>query len=184
MRPKLCQLSALDAITYSDEGEVKLSGRGAGEGFVRVYLDNAPVTLAPIEADGSWQSDLAEIDTGIYTLRVDELDAEGNVVSRVESPFKREDQAFITETTSEGDKIRAVTVQPGNTLWAISNAAYGDGYAYIRVFEAKPGSNSRSRSDLSRTGVYGSRITGAGHCRSWRLSLSGLEMPRGRNAPQ
>ncbi|SLN67094.1 LysM domain/BON superfamily protein [Roseovarius albus] len=134
--PEVMANVALDAISYSDEGEVQLSGRASGEGFVRVYLDNAPLTLAPIEADGSWQSDLAEIDTGIYTLRVDELDAEGNVTSRVESPFKREEQAFITQTTSNGEKVRVITVQPGNTLWAISNAAYGDGYAYIRVFEA------------------------------------------------
>ncbi|WP_162933112.1 LysM peptidoglycan-binding domain-containing protein [Roseovarius sp. EL26] len=134
--PEVMSNVALDSITYSDEGEVQLSGRALGEGFVRVYLDNAPVTLAPIEEGGNWQSELSEIDTGVYTLRVDELDTEGNVTSRVETPFKREDQDNIAEHSADGEKIKTITVQPGNTLWAISRAAYGDGYAYIRVFEA------------------------------------------------
>ena len=29
-----------------------------------------------------------------------------------------------------------MTVQPGNTLWEISNQAYGDGVLYVRLFEA------------------------------------------------
>lgn len=33
-------------------------------------------------------------------------------------------------------RARVVTVQPGNTLWAISRAQYGDGVLYVRVFEA------------------------------------------------
>ena len=134
--PEVMSTVALDAISYSEDGEVQLSGRGLGEGFVRVYLDNAPVTLTPIEADGNWQSQLAEVDSGVYTLRVDELDANGNVTSRVETPFKREDQDIVAEYTADGEKIRAITVQPGNTLWAISRAAYGEGTFYIRVYEA------------------------------------------------
>ena len=35
--------------------------------------------------------------------------------------------------------VRAVTVQPGNTLWAIARDAYGDGILYVRVFEANRG---------------------------------------------
>ena len=30
----------------------------------------------------------------------------------------------------------SVTVQPGNTLWGIASAAYGDGVMYVRVFDA------------------------------------------------
>ncbi|MEN8660411.1 MAG: LysM peptidoglycan-binding domain-containing protein, partial [Marivita sp.] len=29
-----------------------------------------------------------------------------------------------------------VTVQPGNTLWAIARDRYGEGPAYVKVFEA------------------------------------------------
>jgi len=133
--PEVMSIVALDAITYSEEGEVELSGRAPGDGFVRVYLDNKPITTSRIEEDGNWRSELPEVDTGVYTLRIDEVDEEGNVTSRVETPFKREDRGLLTG--QDGDrKIRAITVQPGNTLWAISREKYGEGVLYVRIFEA------------------------------------------------
>lgn len=128
---------ALDAITYSSDGEVELSGRAQGTGFVRIYLDNDPVTTSQVTPDGEWTTALPEVDTGVYTLRVDEVDAEGAVTSRVETPFKREDQRVLAEAqTADISSIRAVTVQPGSTLWAISRETYGEGLLYVRVYEA------------------------------------------------
>ena len=136
--PQVMSSVALDAITYSDAGEVELTGRAVGDGFVRVYLDNTPVTTSRITEDGSWRTDLPQVDTGVYTLRIDEVDGEGTVTSRVETPFKREDQQVLAaaETASAAPRIRAVTVQPGSTLWAISREVYGEGVLYVRVFEA------------------------------------------------
>ncbi len=134
--PEVMAVVALDAISYSDTGAVELSGRGASDGFVRVYLDNTPVTTSRIATDGSWQSDLPEVDTGVYTLRIDEVDADGNVTSRVETPFKREDEALLAEATQAGKLVQAVTVQPGYTLWGISRRNYGEGIEYVRIFEA------------------------------------------------
>ena len=136
--PEVMSTVALDAITYSDEGQVQLSGRALGSGSVRVYLDNAPVITAAIEEDGNWRSELPQVDTGVYTLRVDELDDQGRVTSRVETPFKREDEEVLAQAgASQGtSKVTAVTVQPGSTLWAISREAYGEGILYVRVFEA------------------------------------------------
>ena len=126
-----------DAITYSESGDVELAGRSPGEGFVRVYLDNAPVTTSRIAPDGSWRTDLPEVDSGVYTLRVDQVSAEGDVVSRVETPFKREDaKALAAAGASEQGSVRAITVQPGNTLWAIARDRYGEGTAFLKVFEA------------------------------------------------
>ncbi|MBY5988336.1 LysM peptidoglycan-binding domain-containing protein [Roseovarius atlanticus] len=134
--PDVMAVVALDAISYSDTGAVELSGRGASDGFVRVYLDNTPVTTSRIATDGSWQSDLPEVDTGVYTLRIDEVDADGNVTSRVETPFKREDEALLADATQAGKLVQAVTVQPGYTLWGISRRNYGEGIEYVRIFEA------------------------------------------------
>lgn len=136
--PAVMSNVALDAITYSEAGQVQLTGRAQGAGFVRVYLDNAPVTSSRIEENGSWRSDLPEVDTGVYTLRIDEVDDQGLVTSRVETPFKREDEELVakTEAATKNTRISAVTVQPGSTLWAISREVYGDGVLYIRVFEA------------------------------------------------
>ncbi|SFS07254.1 LysM peptidoglycan-binding domain-containing protein [Yoonia litorea] len=133
---------ALDAITYDPEGDVQLSGRAStDEGAVQVYLDNQPLAAAPIDNEGSWQLDLPEIDTGVYTLRVDEVDAEGTVVSRVETPFKREEPEDVAavlaeETAQEGFEVAVRTVQPGSSLWAIAEETWGDGILYVEVFEA------------------------------------------------
>lgn len=134
--PEVMSVVALDAITYSDQGEVELSGRATGDGFVQVYLDNAPITTSRITENGGWRSELPEVDTGVYTLRIDEVDAEGNVTSRVETPFKREDEEVLQAATVEGRAIQEVTVQPGNTLWGISRERYGEGLLYVRIFEA------------------------------------------------
>lgn len=137
--PSAMSTVALDAISYTGEGEVELTGRGRGSGFVRIYLDNAPVSTAPVAPDGNWRIELPNVDTGIYTLRVDEVDGAGQVTSRVETPFKREDRALLaagdTQQTA-APAVRAVTVQPGSTLWAISRETYGRGILYVRVFEA------------------------------------------------
>ncbi len=133
--PDVMSVVALDTITYSPDGEVQLSGRGQSEGFVQVYLDNAPITTSRIAEDGNWRSDLPEVDTGVYTLRIDEVDDQGNVTSRVETPFKREDKDVLA-SQEDTDGVRAITVQTGNTLWAISRERYGEGTAYVRIFEA------------------------------------------------
>ena len=129
---------ALDAISYTGRGDVQISGRGNDEAFVRVYLDNTPLTSAEVQPDGSWQVDLPDVDAGTYTLRIDQVTATGEVVSRVESPFKREDPQVLAEArdAAQDVAITAVTVQPGNTLWAIARDRYGDGLAYVSVFEA------------------------------------------------
>ncbi|MDZ7710933.1 MAG: LysM peptidoglycan-binding domain-containing protein [Roseovarius sp.] len=139
--PEVMSSVALDAISYSDAGEVQLSGRAsAPDASVRIYLDNRAVTTAPVDETGAWRSALPEVDTGIYTLRVDEVDAAGKVTSRVETPFKREDVETLAaqdeDDTPAPPRMSVVTVQPGSTLWAISREAYGEGILYVRVFEA------------------------------------------------
>lgn len=152
----------LDAITYNDQGGVILSGRGAAGARTNLYLDNALVLETQADEKGYWNIDGTGIAPGVYTLRIDQLDASGKVSSRFETPFKREDrdtliaatqsttQSQSTETpqandtvaddqkeaTTNGRDIEAITVQPGNTLWGISRKRYGQGMLYVRVFEA------------------------------------------------
>ena len=132
---------ALDAITYDPDGEVQLSGRATGDGAVQVYIDNEPVTTSVVTQGGDWQIELPQIDTGIYTLRIDEVNEDGAVVSRLETPFKREERAEVAavlaeETTVDGFEVAVKTVQPGATLWAIAEENLGSGIYYIEVFEA------------------------------------------------
>jgi nucleoid-associated protein YgaU len=175
---------ALDVISYTAEGDVLLQGRATATQTVLAYLDNRPVTSVPVGADGIWSTGLPGVRPGIYTLRLDEVDATGKVLSRIETPFKREDRAEVAAiaaatapaaqtdtapaaapaetgasattataastqgaTTATADAsatpqsqstatVRVVTVQPGNTLWAIARENYGEGPLFVRLFEA------------------------------------------------
>ena len=138
--PQIVDNVSIDAISYDSEGEVALTGRSSGQTTVRVYINNQAILDTDIGEDGQWRADLPEIDTGTYTLRVDELDAEGTVVSRAETPFRREPvaaiQALDDGAGTERAPVALITVQPGNTLWGIAREKYGEGLLYVRVFEA------------------------------------------------
>jgi len=148
----------VDTISYSDIGEVQIAGRASGRSDpanLRIYLDNRPIAAAQA-ASGDWTSDLPDVDPGIYTLRVDQVNAEGRVVSRFETPFQREAPEAVAaaraqtteppaETAAPSEPVPAsaappsatlITVQPGHTLWAISRDRYGMGERYVTIFNA------------------------------------------------
>lgn len=155
----------IDAISYDPEGRVFVSGRASPEAALLIYLDGVFVIKAVAGADGQWRQDLPNISAGRYQLRVDQVDAGGEVLSRVETPFLREDRAKLAQI-AQGDagatqqdamtsedtasdtagqaeppaaaqsRIASVTVQPGNTLWGIASERYGDGLLYVRLFDA------------------------------------------------
>ena len=140
-RPEAMVSIALDTIGYSETGDVLLSGRSRGQSVVRVYVNNSAVTDLNADDAGKWKGQIAGIDPGVYTLRLDELGEAGQVLSRLETPFKREAPEVLNpprpETASvQAPPVRAVTVQKGDTLWAISRERYGDGLLYVRVFDA------------------------------------------------
>ncbi len=88
--PILSATVMIDTIAYTPEGEVQVGGRGAAGADLRIYLDNAEKLTLQIAATGLWSTTLPDTAPGVYTLRVDQLDAEGKVTSRFETPFKRE----------------------------------------------------------------------------------------------
>lgn len=136
--PDVAKQIALDSISYSVAGDVQLQGRAQSKAReVRVYLDNTPIAALEVDDSGAWRGALPDVDTGVFTLRIDEIDDSGNVSSRVETPFKREDPAVLQAVNEQTDDlVKAVTVQKGNTLWAIARERYGEGVLYVRVFEA------------------------------------------------
>ena len=135
--PQALDTIAIDTISYSTEGDVQLAGRAQSESeVVRVYVNNRPVTELNVDAQGRWRGNLPDIDTGVYTLRVDQVDETGDVTSRVETPFKREDPVALAAVDNPQALATQVTVQTGATLWAIARERYGEGRLYVQVFEA------------------------------------------------
>ena len=62
-------------------------------------------------------------------------------MSRVETPFKREEAEDVAavlaeETNVDGFEVAVKTVQPGGTLWAIAEENLGNDIFYVEVFEA------------------------------------------------
>lgn len=85
----------LDSVSYDASGDVVISGRGTAQSALRVYLNNDLLAEAQVGDDGQWRLALPEVAPGIHTLRVDEVGPAGQVLSRMETPFKREDPAQL-----------------------------------------------------------------------------------------
>ena len=93
--------------------------------------------LAQIDESGAWSVSLPNVDPGTYTLRVDQVATEGDVTSRVETPFLREEPEVIAALPALQDNgVNVITVQTGNTLWGIARDRYVEGQLYVQVFEA------------------------------------------------
>ncbi|MFT6559692.1 Ig-like domain-containing protein [Sneathiella sp.] len=126
---------SVGAIDYNDKGDVALSGKGKPGNDVQVYLENKPVGTATVDEKGNWRLvPEKEIEAGKYTLRADQTDPKGKVISRVEIPFKRESADDVI-LAKGGLEIRAI-VQPGNSLWRIARRMYGEGTHYTTIYQA------------------------------------------------
>jgi len=133
---------SVDTISYDLEGRVVVSGRGLPIQAVRIYLDNAPIAETMTGESGRWEVRLDAVDPGVYTMRVDLVAEDGSVEARIELPFKREEPQAVAAVMArdtqapEFSGVAVRTVQPGNTLWAISQERYGRGILYVHIFDA------------------------------------------------
>ena len=154
---------ALDAIDYGATGDILFAGRASANAPVRLYVDN--IYLGETKADdlGKWNySGGTSIKPGTFTLRLDQMDAKGDVASRIEVPFKREDAAKAAAVVAAANppakvetpvaevkvesapatvkvevaKQTTLTIQPGDNLWVISRNLYGYGRQYTVLYEA------------------------------------------------
>ena len=100
----------IDTISYTPTGEVQLSGRAAAGSVLRIYLDNVPLIDVKTDENGFWASAMPSIVPGIYTLRADQLAADGTVTARFETPFKRETQDALAAATQTPDPAVEVAV--------------------------------------------------------------------------
>lgn len=125
---------ALDSVDYDQQGRLVVSGRGAGDRAVNVYLDNKFIGTAPIGEGGRWRvAPAADVPPGLYALRIDQIDLEGKVDARIETRFAR--AGLLDQAPGDG----VVLVEPGNSLWRIARNIYGRGVRYTVIYEANRG---------------------------------------------
>ena len=76
-----------DTINYSKDGDVAVTGRGT-EVNCTLLFGQFPVASTAVDQTGYWSADLSDVEAGVYTLRLDQLDQSGKVSSRIESPLR------------------------------------------------------------------------------------------------
>lgn len=122
---------SLDTIEYDEAGAFALGGRAEPYSRIKAYIDNQFIGDATADENGAWHVTPSMLVTpGLHQLRVDQTDASGKVIARLETTFSRAD--FLLP----GDTSTLVVVQPGNSLWRIARRRYGLGLQYVHIFEA------------------------------------------------
>ena len=94
-----------------------ISGRGAPAGSViRAYLDGAEAGLTSPGADGAWSITLPQVAPGQHALRVDAIDAAGNVLARAETEFtKLAPPAAQPAPSGAGSQVQATATDGSGT---------------------------------------------------------------------
>jgi len=119
----------LNVVDSDEGGTVRFAGQAAPGATVRAYVDNAPTGDAVADAQGRWaMAPRRALHRGAHRLRIDQLDADGQVLARVEVPFQR--TAVAPAALASG----RVVVQPGQTLWRLARRAYGTGVRYTVIY--------------------------------------------------
>ncbi len=123
----------LDTVDYGEGGDVIFSGRAPVGSNVRIYVDNKAAGDATADAKGRWVVTATHpIEPGVHELRVDQIDAQGMVLARLEAPFERATPEEVAMVLQDGK----VVIQPGNNLWNIAQKLYGSGYQYTVIYQA------------------------------------------------
>lgn len=132
--PPQSGLLILQSVDYDAGGHLVIGGQAPPGEEVRAYLDNRYLGVAKADQAGRWHITPAdEVAPGLHNLRIDEVDANGKVVARVESPFSRAQPIDV----AAGNQV--VVVQPGNSLWLIASRTYGSGFRYTVIYQANKG---------------------------------------------
>jgi nucleoid-associated protein YgaU len=125
---------ALGQVDYDDGGAIRFAGTAQPNAVVRVYVNDRHAGDTHADDLGRWALAPEErISIGRHRLRLDQIAAAGAVAARIEVPFQRDE---VTE--SEGPRDRVV-VQPGDSLWRLARASYGDGMRFTLIFDANRG---------------------------------------------
>lgn len=123
----------LEAVDYDENGNVIISGIADPGATVQIYLNDNAIGSGVADADGHWELHPGgAVAPGTYAMRIDQLNAGGKVVARVEVPFERVVAEDVRRQLAEGQ----VVIQPGNNLWNIARQLYGTGYRYTVIYQA------------------------------------------------
>lgn len=155
----------VEAVETEPGGKLHVSGQAAPGATVRLYLNGSLITSATADAAGHLSVTINKgVAAGNYQVRLDEVDpGSGKVRARAEVPFNVPDAtttasipasssragataprlaaATATDASSSPSavivpKITTTTVARGDSLWRISQRAFGAGQRYAVIYRA------------------------------------------------
>jgi len=154
----------IDAVTAGEGGKLRVLGRATPGAVVKLHLNDAYIASATAAPDGRVDFSILDgVKPGEYRVRLDQTGAGGNVVARIErmfeapvalaatpSPAPQQDAAaakqetpspLATGSTDQANvvvvpKINTKVVLRGDNLWRISQATYGHGKSYTKIYSA------------------------------------------------
>jgi len=128
-----------------------VTGHSVPGALIRLYLNDSYHSTATADASGRIAFTAAG-DAADYRVRLDEVDrASGVIKSRAEVPFTAPQVVATAAVRSASDssvgssaaeppralqKGQVMTVSRGDSLWHISQLAYGDGARYTVIYDA------------------------------------------------
>ena len=125
------QSISIDVIDYDEMGNIIVSGRTEPNFEVRLYANDFLVGNGFADDLGLWVITPDNvIEPGNYNLRADKVNDVAVVIARAIIPFTRVFPDILALKKGQ------VIVQPGNSLWRIARANYGDGFSYSLIFKA------------------------------------------------
>ena len=123
----------LSAVNYDERGRLVLAGVASPGSEVRVKIDDRGIGSTVADDTGYWELTPAKaVAIGDHTLSVASVDEAGRIITSTEMPFMRAD---VVEASLRPGELRFI-VQPGNSLWRIARAAYGQGVLYTVIYSA------------------------------------------------
>ncbi|MCA3325113.1 MAG: LysM peptidoglycan-binding domain-containing protein [Roseomonas sp.] len=122
----------INSVEYDQGGSMRFAGGAQPGARLRLYVDDNYIGDAVADALGRWAFQPEnQPSIGRHRLRVDQISpADGRVLARAEVPFQRED------LPAEAFAQQRIVVQPGNNLWRIARATYGQGTRYMVIYQA------------------------------------------------
>jgi hypothetical protein len=128
----------LQSIQYDRRDGTCLAGAAPPGAPVRLYIDDTRAGDARTEIDGRWMLRLGHpLAPGRHWLRLDQLDASGQVVARIAVAYQQEDPS--ARRVAPG----SVSIEPGAGFWRIIRASQNADIQYLVVFRASRRQNRR-----------------------------------------
>ncbi len=123
---------SIGSVDHGDTGAMTVTGRATPGAMVQLYVDNALAGRVRTSPDGDWRITVeTPTQAERFSLRADEVTANGHVTERVAVPFSRGAGGL-----EPGQAETSIIVQPGANLWRIARRTLGSGVAYTSIYKA------------------------------------------------